>query len=498
MDSIRFNNYRCFVDTGDVKIKPLTFLLGANSSGKSSFLEFFPLLKQSVGIRRNGVFLWYANDVDFKDFGNAVRSGADSMTISWQYDDFIVNISRDRNRLKKLFSEESFIPKQVPLRLTMTLSSRKKDNYDRLARLIIEFLDVEIILKINDDGIVSAVINGREFKNEKVVIRVNDSTFLLPRLFLIFKEDGSHYSSSYYRLLDQDELFSKEEMKELKEMMMMGDMIYLKKGDYLTFFQKIIRNSTVDLEYLRDYYLLIGLEELIERINFRIQAEASNMSYVKPLRVMPERYYRFQNYSVDEIDSDGKNLSMFLANLSSEEMRKFQKWTNINFGFKIYVSKHEGHVELTIGSSLKTARNLVDVGFGYTQLLPIITIIWNAMRSKGRDYYYPRIGKPETIIAIEQPELHLHPKIQAMFAECLAKVIVNLEASKSVRFIVETHSEAIINRIGAMIQSAELDRNDVNVVLLNAFGEDSHEPVVEAEFDKNGYLSKWPLGFFSS
>ena len=67
MDKIRFRNYKCFEDTGDVSLKPLTFLLGANSSGKSSFLEFFPLLKQSDGVRRNGLFLWYSNEVDFKE-----------------------------------------------------------------------------------------------------------------------------------------------------------------------------------------------------------------------------------------------------------------------------------------------------------------------------------------------------------------------------------------------------------------------------------------------
>ena len=70
MNTLRLKNYRCFEDTGDISLKPLTLLVGANSSGKSSFLKFFPLLKQSIGIRKNGVFLWYSDDVDFKDFKN--------------------------------------------------------------------------------------------------------------------------------------------------------------------------------------------------------------------------------------------------------------------------------------------------------------------------------------------------------------------------------------------------------------------------------------------
>lgn len=48
MDSIRVKNIRCLVDTGDIPIKPLTILVGANSTGKSTFLRLFLLLRQSV------------------------------------------------------------------------------------------------------------------------------------------------------------------------------------------------------------------------------------------------------------------------------------------------------------------------------------------------------------------------------------------------------------------------------------------------------------------
>ena len=84
MNTLRLKNYRCFEDTGDISLKPLTLLVGANSSGKSSFLKFFPLLKQSIGIRKNGVFLWYSDDVDFKDFKNSVRNGEGNIIINME------------------------------------------------------------------------------------------------------------------------------------------------------------------------------------------------------------------------------------------------------------------------------------------------------------------------------------------------------------------------------------------------------------------------------
>jgi len=48
MDAIRIENLRSLTDTGFVELKPLILLVGQNSSGKSSFLRFFPLLRQSI------------------------------------------------------------------------------------------------------------------------------------------------------------------------------------------------------------------------------------------------------------------------------------------------------------------------------------------------------------------------------------------------------------------------------------------------------------------
>lgn len=495
MDSIRFQNYRCLSDTGDVSLKPLTFLLGANNSGKSSFLEFFPLLKQSVGVRRNGVFLWYANNVDFKDFWNTVQTNEHSIKISWRYDDFLASSSREIGRFKKLFKEKLILAERIQLKLSMTISEGKV-NSGKLDVLKIEFFDNEVVLDIDDNGIAKITINGRSFLENNNELRLIDSTFLLPRLIPYFESDSNWYSSPFSDFFDQIEMFAGDEMKDIKELIHYGSVIYLKKDEYLNMFKSILKKEDVDYEKLRDTYLLANLDDIIETINYRISAEAYQLSYVKPLRVTPERYYRYQNYSVDDIDSDGKNLAMFLANLSVSEMRSFQNWTDKKFGFKIYALKHEGHVELAIGKKKQEARNLVDVGFGFTQLLPIITIIWNSLRNKTRGFFYPRVGNTTKTIAIEQPELHLHPRFQSDFAEVMAKVVQNPSPGNGVRFIIETHSEAIINKIGAMIQAGELDSDKVNVVIFNGEKEGLDSYVVESEFNEEGYLSKWPLGFF--
>lgn len=59
-----------------LEIKPITILLGKNSSGKSSFLRIFPLLKQSVTSRTRGALALFGNEVDFGDFATTIFSEA--------------------------------------------------------------------------------------------------------------------------------------------------------------------------------------------------------------------------------------------------------------------------------------------------------------------------------------------------------------------------------------------------------------------------------------
>ena len=73
MKTLRLRNIRSLADTGDLELKPITLLLGRNSSGKSTVLRTIPLLTQSIRTRSNAPVLWYG---DLVDFGSAreVRS----------------------------------------------------------------------------------------------------------------------------------------------------------------------------------------------------------------------------------------------------------------------------------------------------------------------------------------------------------------------------------------------------------------------------------------
>ena len=127
---------------------------------------------------------------------------------------------------------------------------------------------------------------------------------------------------------------------------------------------------------------------------------------------------------------------------------------------------------------------------------PIITIIWKSIFGRNSRNLYSHNMKVTRIIAIEQPELHLHPKIQSSFGMMLGNLVSNMPKDIEVKFVIETHSEAIINAIGSMVQSGKLSKDDANVVIFNGKNEGLEDYVVESQFDDNGYLSNWPIGFF--
>lgn len=101
------------------------------------------------------------------------------------------------------------------------------------------------------------------------------------------------------------------------------------------------------------------------------------VSYIAPVRATAERYYKLRNLAADEVDCRGKNLPIFLNSLPQGLFEDFQKWLLENLGFQVFTLVSECHVSLkTQKQGQAKAINLSDAGFGYSQILPIVTQLW--------------------------------------------------------------------------------------------------------------------------
>jgi predicted ATPase len=142
------------------------------------------------------------------------------------------------------------------------------------------------------------------------------------------------------------------------------------------------------------------------------------------------------------------------------------------------IAENRKDYELRVRSSSNGAEVLItDVGFGVSQILPVLVLC----------YYVP---KGSTII-LEQPEIHLHPAVQADLADVLIEVV----KERGVQVIVESHSEHLLRRLQRRIAEEEINSDETALYFCNRDTEGlSHAQ--KLEIDLFGNIRNWPQGFF--
>lgn len=118
----------------------------------------------------------------------------------------------------------------------------------------------------------------------------------------------------------------------------------------------------------------------------------------------------------------------------------------------------------------------IHVGFGLTQVLPIVIAALSAAK--------------EDILLIENPEVHLHPAGQALMGQFLAEV-----ARSGVQVIVETHSDHVLNGIRRSVKSGRIQPEQVAIHFFRPRSADMAQ-VASPQIDATGNIDTWPDGFF--
>lgn len=141
--------------------------------------------------------------------------------------------------------------------------------------------------------------------------------------------------------------------------------------------------------------------------------------------------------------------------------------------------------------------NISDSGFGYSQILPIVAQLW--FLSSKLDEKSDDDEEIPIVIAIEQPELHLHPALQAKLVDAFIACIKNAEEhNRQFQLIIETHSETIVNKIGRNIARENFSADDAEVVLFEKEFDSNKSSVRISRYDEDGMLIDWPIGFFEA
>ena len=217
--------------------------------------------------------------------------------------------------------------------------------------------------------------------------------------------------------------------------------------------------------------------------------------YLGPLREYPRREYHWGGSSPNDVGQRGeRTVDAILAATRDGETRSlgyrkrrksFQEmiahWLNeLGLIHEFRLDEIEKGTNLyramvkTSSSSVPTA--LTDVGFGVSQILPALVLL----------YYVPE----GSTVLMEQPEIHLHPAVQSG----LADVMLNVAAARNVQIIVESHSEHLMRRLQRRVAEKAASSEDVKLYFVSAT-----QGVAQASdlvLNEWGEIENWPEQFF--
>lgn len=514
MKSIRLKNIRSLRDTGDISLKPITLLLGQNSSGKSTVLRTLPLLMQSIQTRSNAPILWYGDLVDFGSAKEVLSSFASEEAIGFEINLGSMDLSGRPRMRSRLIIEVSF-----------SIFLDENEGKTNVRGYSLRLGDDVLVLELDHKGnAIKVTLNDRDYTPTNDTDNIYIATANLVPQVLENNNKGARYNSLYInrqRILHGYErqilkFFNKRLSKQIKKSTIINMIFRTTYSSPEQFREMIIGmlsksqsgralaslllsdDGKEAYEELRSLYILKQLPEILNAIDREVRRYIGNVSYVGPSRATGERYYRMQELAIDKIDPQGQNLAMFLNSLSTTKQNQFSSWLKEAIGYELKIDRSVGHIQIRLKEqSSDKYFNIADMGYGFSQVLPILAQVWSR-KYVSRGSFFDR----SSFVVMEQPELHLHPAYQAGLADIFAKSIKLSDNEESndqdLRFVIETHSEALINRIGELIYKGELNSDHVVIYIFEKDYSDGSSKVRHVTFDENGILENWPLGFFSA
>ena len=433
--AVRWKNFRGFTDSGWILLKPLTILLGANGSGKSSVIEPLLLMKQSM-ISRTGssALLTSGEYAESGTYADLVRCHDQTKHVEF---DIHWHSHADQDDLEPVGVYEpggaAFAFQQQRGRDDIDLFSyRVSDIY--LRRMISRQLRTDgkrytlnVPKSVDDDGVVSKA--GRRAMRES---RPVDFLFKSNRIRRAELEAEADDDAPRFDLRLEDPMVR----------------LYCQAVDYVMW----------------------ELQDITERIYF-----------LGPLRERPKRVYERLGEMPPDVGTRGEHAPevIYRWRKNKAHLKELHKWL-VRFGINDRIDwKDVGPAgfSLHLDGGQDPPTSFVDAGFGMSQVLPLI--VQSLMLPK------------RSWLITEQPEIHLNPRLQTELADLLVDV-----ANRGSGAIVETHSEHLLLRLRNLVAAGEISSDQVALYFVEREGDRSI--VREVPIEDSGRIDPkaWPAGFF--
>ncbi|MFC7497071.1 MULTISPECIES: DUF3696 domain-containing protein [unclassified Nocardioides] len=468
LTKVALANLKAFGAPTEVPLAPLTLVYGANSAGKSTLVQSLLLVKQSLAadaLVTQGSLL---NAGGFR--GLVHRHGDKPVSIALTYGTLPTWIP------------ESGTPDPTLARHVGWVFETDASGQGGVTQVSIQFGDYRLAFR-KDPGATGFTLNRSEL--EEVFKGVASGTLLYP-FDARHHQDGDEAEQT--RRLRGREQNAKRALRILERDGV--DAIEVRASGIMPTSDVLLRPSRSGIsnheQGIVDSYVN-RTAKLAGGISVEVAQLLHSLVWLGPLRSAPQRVY--DRADTSSTPGDGRHVAIYLFDHATvvTQVNEWLKRLEVPYTLDV-VPVNAGNSAHLVGDlvaiSLFDSRSGVnvtpaDVGFGISQVLPIVVEL---------------LSRRDSVVAIEQPETHLHPRLQARLADLF--IDTTQEGGQGNQLIVETHSEHLMLRVQRRIREGSLDPRNVSVVYVdqNTHGETTVKPL--RLNDQGDFLDEWPHGFF--
>ena len=436
LTKLRIKNFKAWKDTGAVRMAPLTVIFGANSAGKSSLGHLLLALKQTTLLsdRKRALHLGDKSSlIELGTFADCIHA----------------------HDLKT--SLEFSLSWRLPTPLTVRNSSVRGESFVGS--------DMSLTSRIRAG-------KGEQPEVESIQYELSDGAV---DVFTVAHRRGATGPVTL-------------DTQPLKLVKAVGRKWPLEPPE------KFYRFSDVTLARFQNADFLAQFALETERM-------LGSLYYLGPLRRHPERTYQWSGDTPSDVGSQGEFAIAALLAATADGRKLNRGPRRQQQGFEAFiaswlkdlgvissfnvkpVAKGRTEFEVLIKTHASAPEvKLTDVGFGISQVLPALV----------EAFYAP----PNSMVWMEQPEIHLHPQVQAELADVFISAVQAREGGKprNVQLIVESHSEHFLTRLQRRVAEGAISPDDVAVYFCRRSG--GVADLESLTLNLFGEIENWPEHFF--
>lgn len=414
LEKLYLKNFKAFCDN-EINFKPITLFLGPNNSGKSSILSAIRILSQTCSSSDKDIPLLLNGKLgDFGTYRDIVHKNA-------AQSDMHIHITTNLPRYGQMKIELVFMYraklKQIILKKVNMYSKESeliKSTYSRDSeKQIIDQLG-NVIIPTPSKSAVSKTFRWANFLPERVFLYRSDTT------------------ESFFETIEP------------------------------TIFRKVALLSN------------------------SLSKELQDIEYIGAMRMPPARTYLYTGEKRRHVGVSGENCANMLAmdslrtgSRSKNILKKCVAWlktAEIANDIKIE-SLSSRHYEIRVQHpNSMEYQNFADVGYGNSQILPILVAGYNL--------------EEQCTLLVEEPEIHLHPRAQAELGSFFYDMYKG-----GIQSIIETHSEHLVVRLQTLVAKGDINKDDV--IFYYVYPQNGKKIISSLTLDDLGkFTTEWPKGFF--